>query len=143
MRSLLTCSILPSQRPPQALLPFIHRFFLYSSCLTGRLSRPGWKTVLSSTLSALFLQCDMFRKSSKLVSIFTSLSSRLGIGLRFLWPFGRKIPGCSRSELSTKSSNVSLYFFETAKISDFCLAPATACSMTFFPEQYNNTILAF
>ena len=62
----------------------------------------------------------------------SSSSPRLGVGSRYLRPFGRNISGYSRSELSTRSSSVSLYQFGITKISNFCSAPLTACLMTFF-----------
>ena len=62
----------------------------------------------------------------------SSLSPRLGVRSCYLWPFRYNISECSRPELLTKSSSVFLYRFGIAKISDFCLAPPTACLMTFF-----------
>ena len=132
MWSPLTCSILPSRQLSPTLPPFTLRSFLYSSYPIGGLSWPSWKTVLSLILCAFFLLCDIFGKSSKSLSISISSSLRLGIGLYCLWPFRHNISGYSRTELSTRSSSMTLYQFGIAKISDFYPALTTAYLMTFF-----------
>ena len=132
MRSPLTRSILPSRHLSRAFLPFTPHLFLYSFCPTGGSSWPGWKTISFLPLIAFFLCYDIFEKSSKAISISLGLSLRLGIRSRCFSQFGRNISGCSGSELSTRSSSMSLYQFGITKIIDFYLSFPTACFMTFF-----------